>query len=67
MYTFLPADGIFYSPFGWGFYSPIYVYRSPFFFYGYYGRPQYFWENSIIRTDMVSSPSVDFMEAVFME
>lgn len=22
-YTFLPADGIFYSPFGWGFYSPV--------------------------------------------
>jgi len=37
-YTFLPLDGIFYSPFGWGFYSPIVVYRSPFFFYGYYGH-----------------------------
>ena len=36
-YTFLPADGIFYSPFGWGFYSPIFVYRSP-FFYGFYGH-----------------------------
>lgn len=33
-YTFLPGDGIFYSPFGWGFYSPIFVYRSP-FFYGF--------------------------------
>jgi len=31
-YTFLPADGIFWSPFGWGFYSPIYVYHSPYFF-----------------------------------
>ncbi len=38
VYTFVPADGIFYSPFGWGFYSPIFVYRSPFFFFGYYGR-----------------------------
>jgi hypothetical protein len=28
-YTFLPGDGFFYSPFGWGFYSPIY--------YGYGG------------------------------
>lgn len=37
VWTFIPADGIFYSPFGWGFYSPIFVYRSPFFFYGYYG------------------------------
>src|SRR5665811_105379 len=30
-YTFLPADGVFWSPFGWRFYSPIFVYRSPFF------------------------------------
>jgi FecR protein len=29
-YTFLPGDGIFYGPFGFGFYSP-------FFAYGYYG------------------------------
>jgi hypothetical protein len=44
VFTFLPADGIFYSPFGWGFYSPIVVYRSPFFYYGYYGRPHRFGE-----------------------
>ena len=42
VFTFLPSDGIFYSPFGWGFYSPIVVYRSPFFYYGYYGRPHRF-------------------------
>ncbi len=30
-YTFMPWDGIFYSPFGWGFYSPGFVYRAPFF------------------------------------
>jgi len=30
-YTFLPVDGIFYSPFGWGFYSPGLVYRAPFY------------------------------------
>jgi hypothetical protein len=28
-FTFLPADGIFFSPFGWGFYSPWYVYSAP--------------------------------------
>jgi hypothetical protein len=28
-YTFMPAGGIFYSPFGWGFYSPGLVYRAP--------------------------------------
>src|SRR5215831_19110308 len=33
-YTFIPANGIFYSPFGWGFYSPLVVYRSPIFFAG---------------------------------
>jgi len=31
-YTFLPADGVFWSPFGWGFYSPIFVYHSPYFY-----------------------------------
>jgi hypothetical protein len=43
-YTFIPGDGIFYNPFGWGFYSPFWVYRSPLFvgfggYYGYQGRP----------------------------
>lgn len=43
-YTFLPGDGIFYSPFGWGFYSPFAVYHSPFFYGGYpaFGRPHPF-------------------------
>lgn len=31
-YTWIPGDGFFYSPFGWGFYSPIVVFESPFFF-----------------------------------
>ncbi len=37
-YTFLPGDGIFYGPFGWGYYSPWVVYRAPYFgnFGGYY-------------------------------
>jgi hypothetical protein len=30
-YTFMPWGGIFYSPFGWGFYSPGLVYRAPFY------------------------------------
>jgi hypothetical protein len=30
-FTFIPGDGIFYSPFGWGFYSPWWVYRAPFY------------------------------------
>lgn len=31
-YTFLPSDGVFYSSFGWGFYSPWCVFGAPFFF-----------------------------------
>jgi len=43
-FTFIPGDGIFYSPFGWGFYSPWWVDQSPFYGYGGYGygyRPIY--------------------------
>ncbi len=36
-FTFIPGDGIFYSPFGWGFYSPWWVYQAPFYGYGYGG------------------------------
>jgi hypothetical protein len=43
-YTFIPAEGIFYSPFGWGFYSPFAIYRSPFYYHGWYGRPHAFRE-----------------------
>jgi len=41
-YTFLPTGGIFYGPFGWGFYSPIAVYYSPFRYY--HGYPHAFGE-----------------------
>jgi len=34
-YTFIPADGIFWSPFGWGFYSPLFVVRAPVVFVGH--------------------------------
>jgi hypothetical protein len=33
-YTFIPGDGFFYNPFGWGFYSPWYVGYAPWGFYG---------------------------------
>ena len=35
-YTFLPADGIFYSPFGWGFFSPAFIadWGSPYYYAG---------------------------------
>ncbi|HXW89605.1 MAG TPA: FecR domain-containing protein [Terriglobales bacterium] len=36
-YTFLPARGFLYSPFGWGFYSPLFVGRAPALYgYGHY-------------------------------
>jgi len=42
-YTFMPGDGIFFSPFGWGFYSPWCVYRAPFYGNGYgYGHAVYY-------------------------
>ncbi len=34
-YTWIPGDGILYSPFGWGFYSPWDVYGAPFLWGGY--------------------------------
>ncbi len=37
-YTFVPGGGILYNPFGWGFYSPLWAYQSPFFYGGYYGH-----------------------------
>lgn len=37
-FTFIPGDGIFYSPFGWGFYSPAFVYAAPIFYGGSYYR-----------------------------
>jgi hypothetical protein len=36
-YTFIPGDGIFYDPFGWGFYSPWFAFGAPYFGYGYGG------------------------------
>jgi hypothetical protein len=40
-YTFVPGDGIFYSPFGWGFYSPAWIGYAPIYYgipYHYYGH-----------------------------
>lgn len=47
-YTFIPGDGILYSPFGWGFYSPAFVFDAPFFFAGghffhHFDRDYYAW------------------------
>ena len=34
-YSFLPGDGILYSPFGWGFYSPGWAWRAPHYYHRY--------------------------------
>jgi hypothetical protein len=40
-YTWIPGDGIFYSPFGWGFYSPWFVSYAPFYYGRYYPYGHY--------------------------
>jgi ATP-dependent protease HslVU (ClpYQ) peptidase subunit len=39
-YTFLPGSGMLYSPFGFGFWSPLYM--SSYYVPGYYGAPGYY-------------------------
>jgi hypothetical protein len=39
-YAFLPGAGFLYSPFGWGFYSPAFVFGAP-LYHGFYGRGFY--------------------------
>ena len=42
-FTFMPGDGIFFSPFGWGFYAPGCVYRAPFYGNGFgFGHTQFY-------------------------
>jgi hypothetical protein len=41
-YTWIPGDGIWWGPFGWGFFSPWYVGYAPFYFGYGYGFPGYY-------------------------
>ena len=41
-YTWLPGDGLFWSPFGYGFYSPWYLYGGGFIYPGYGFRGGYY-------------------------
>lgn len=48
-YTWIPGNGVLYSPFGWGFYSPTFVYAAPIYYGGGYypyrwgrGYPNYY-------------------------
>ena len=56
-YTFLPGDRIWYSLFGWAFYSPWWVFDAPFFGYGY-GGGRYFHHFSNYRDWESRSPYV---------
>jgi len=41
-YTWLPGDGLLWNPFGWGFYSPRYIYYGGPVFYGNHGYRGYY-------------------------
>lgn len=63
-YTFVPGNGIFYSPFGWGFYSPAWIgyapgyYGRPYGYYrpGFYGRPHYIAPSGRIAAPVRGTP-----------
>jgi FecR protein len=62
-YTFIPTNGVFYSPFGWGFYAPLVVYRAPVIvgggFYHHFGpgyRPVYAYHVGGVPHGHVSMP-----------
>ena len=66
-YTFVPGNGIFYSPFGWGFYSPGWIgyapiyYGAPYHYYrpGYYGRGFYGHPRAVVpRGEMRAAPAM---------
>jgi FecR protein len=58
-YTFIPGSGFLYSPFGWGFYSPRWVYRSPYFYYGRFPHRFYrgYWGRGFYRGHGWRGPS----------
>jgi hypothetical protein len=41
-YTWIPGQGIFWDPFGWGFFAPGFVGYAPLYGYGFYGHPGLF-------------------------
>ena len=53
-YTWLPGDGIFYDPFGWGFYSPGFAGYAPVFYRGYGYGGVYGFRNYVRNINTVS-------------
>ena len=56
-FTFIPADGFLYSPFGWGFYSPLAVYRAPVYGSGNYYHPFQGFKADPIRHSRLIGPT----------
>jgi hypothetical protein len=55
-YTWLPGDGIFYSPFGWGFYSPWWVGYAPVYYGHYPYRGSYGFRNYARSANLATIP-----------
>jgi hypothetical protein len=55
-YAFVPGAGFLYSPFGWGFYSPGFVYAAP-LYGGIYGRGFYHGWHGGVATGVHSAPA----------
>jgi hypothetical protein len=54
-YAWIPGDGLFWSPFGWGFYSPFTVWQAPVFYRGYGGYHGY--RGGVVRGPGVHGPA----------
>ncbi|MBV8475145.1 MAG: hypothetical protein JOZ36_00640 [Acidobacteria bacterium] len=57
-YTFIPADGYISSPFGWGLYSPLWVYRAPYGYENYYHTFASFNSNIVHRGSAGPTPAL---------
>jgi hypothetical protein len=57
-YTWIPGSGVLYSPFGWGFYSPAFVYTAPIYYRGGYYPYRYGYHRPIPGAVGVQHPSV---------
>ena len=65
-YTYVPGNGIFYSPFGYGFYSPAWIGYAPYYYgvlyryygHGYYGHPHYIAPRAGVSAPMRTAPAM---------
>jgi len=62
-YTYIPGDGILYSPFGWGFYSPLVVYRAPVFFGPRFFGPRFVGRPVVVNRGVVVRNAPAFRSA----